>query len=55
MSPVETRPDRASERGGGAPGVNDDRERLRAVDLAVGQIEKQFGKGSIMRLSLIHI
>jgi len=28
----------------------DDRERLKAVDLAVGQIEKQFGKGSIMRL-----
>src|SRR5579859_5900206 len=28
----------------------DDRERVRAVDLAVGQIEKQFGKGSIMRL-----
>jgi recombination protein RecA len=28
----------------------DDRERARAVDLAVGQIEKQFGKGSIMRL-----
>src|ERR671920_37315 len=27
-----------------------ERERLRAVDLAVGQIEKQFGKGSIMRL-----
>src|SRR5499426_1678171 len=27
-----------------------DRERLRAVDLAVGQIEKQFGKGSIMRM-----
>src|SRR5688572_33184208 len=27
-----------------------DRERLRAVDLAVGQIEKQFGKGAIMRL-----
>src|SRR6059058_3920556 len=27
-----------------------DRERIRAVDLAVGQIEKQFGKGSIMRL-----
>jgi recombination protein RecA len=27
-----------------------DKERLRAVDLAVGQIEKQFGKGSIMRL-----
>src|ERR1043165_2433870 len=27
-----------------------DRERHKAVDLAVGQIEKQFGKGSIMRL-----
>ena len=26
------------------------RERLKAVELAVGQIEKQFGKGSIMRL-----
>src|SRR4029434_5628083 len=27
-----------------------DRERIKAVDLAVGQIEKQFGKCSIMRL-----
>src|SRR5437762_6609995 len=27
-----------------------DRERMKAVDLAVSQIEKQFGKGSIMRL-----
>jgi recombination protein RecA len=27
-----------------------DRERMKAIDLAVGQIEKQFGKGSIMRL-----
>jgi recombination protein RecA len=27
-----------------------DRERLRAIEAAVGQIEKQFGKGSIMRL-----
>src|SRR4051812_33397206 len=27
-----------------------DKERLKAVDLAVSQIEKQFGKGSIMRL-----
>ena len=27
-----------------------ERERIKAVDLAVGQIEKQFGKGSIMRL-----
>jgi recombination protein RecA len=30
--------------------VEIDKERLKAVDLAVGQIEKQFGKGSIMRL-----
>ncbi len=27
-----------------------DKERAKAVDMAVGQIEKQFGKGSIMRL-----
>lgn len=27
-----------------------DKERIKAVELAVGQIEKQFGKGSIMRL-----
>ena len=27
-----------------------ERERTKAVELAVGQIEKQFGKGSIMRL-----
>jgi recombination protein RecA len=27
-----------------------DKERLKAVEMAVGQIEKQFGKGSIMRL-----
>jgi recombination protein RecA len=27
-----------------------DKERLKAIELAVGQIEKQFGKGSIMRL-----
>jgi recombination protein RecA len=43
MAPVErTTLDRSNDR--------DDRERLKAVDLAVGQIEKQFGKGSIMRL-----
>jgi recombination protein RecA len=30
--------------------VDDQKERLKALDLAVGQIEKQFGKGSIMRL-----
>jgi recombination protein RecA len=37
-----------------APGSNNDdrneRERAKAIELAVGQIEKQFGKGSIMRL-----
>jgi recombination protein RecA len=27
-----------------------DRERMKAIEMAVGQIEKQFGKGSIMRL-----
>ena len=27
-----------------------EREKLKAVDLAFSQIEKQFGKGSIMRL-----
>jgi recombination protein RecA len=27
-----------------------DREKMKAVELAVGQIEKQFGKGAIMRL-----
>jgi recombination protein RecA len=27
-----------------------EREKIKAVDIAVGQIEKQFGKGSIMRL-----
>ena len=38
MPPVEDRNDR------------NDRERLKAIEAAVGQIEKQFGKGSIMRL-----
>ncbi|HUJ22569.1 MAG TPA: recombinase RecA [Bryobacteraceae bacterium] len=28
----------------------EDKERVRALELAVGQIEKQFGKGSILRL-----
>src|ERR1700680_1096024 len=41
MATVE-RIDRSDER--------QDRERLKAVELAVVQIEKQFGKGSIMRL-----
>jgi recombination protein RecA len=30
--------------------LDDLKERSRAIDIAVGQIEKQFGKGSIMRL-----
>jgi recombination protein RecA len=30
--------------------ARNDRERAKAIELAVGQIEKQFGKGSIMRL-----
>ncbi len=30
--------------------AHEDRERTKAIELAVGQIEKQFGKGSIMRL-----
>jgi recombination protein RecA len=30
--------------------IRNDRERAKAIELAVGQIEKQFGKGSIMRL-----
>src|SRR5918999_2899407 len=30
--------------------LDDLKERNKAIDLAVGQIEKQFGKGSIMRL-----
>jgi len=30
--------------------LENDRERLKAIEIAVGQIEKQFGKGSIMRL-----
>ena len=34
----------------GPDGVGVDPERQKAVELALGQIEKQFGKGSIMRL-----
>jgi recombination protein RecA len=30
--------------------ADDQKERLKALEVAVGQIEKQFGKGSIMRL-----
>lgn len=32
------------------PERDDIKDRLKALDLAIGQIEKQFGKGSIMRL-----
>src|SRR5436189_4851977 len=46
MPPQSDRLDRT----GGERSDRDDRERLKAVELAVGQIEKQFGKGSIMRL-----
>ena len=30
--------------------IDERQERIKALDVAVGQIEKQFGKGSIMRL-----
>ena len=30
-------------------------EREKALEMALGQIDKTFGKGSIMKLSLIHI
>lgn len=30
--------------------ANENKEKNRAIDLAIGQIEKQFGKGSIMRM-----
>src|SRR4029450_1715726 len=32
------------------PPLDDLKERNKAIDIAVGQIEKQFGKGSLMRL-----
>ena len=34
--------------------LDDLKERTKALDIAVGQIEKQFGKGSIMRLGQRH-
>src|SRR5436190_11896801 len=34
--------------------LDDQKERNKALDIAVGQIEKQFGKGSIMRLGQRH-
>src|SRR6476660_1610725 len=49
---VADRADRGDSRGDRASDneIRPDRERLKAVDIAFGQIEKQFGKGSIMRL-----
>src|SRR5262249_57110479 len=36
--------------GGGGPHMEIDVNRERAIDLALSQIEKQFGKGAIMKL-----
>ena len=47
---VERLPERNDRSGGSDRDDRLDRERVKAVELAVGQIEKQFGKGSIMRL-----
>src|SRR5436189_4897967 len=49
---LEYRPSRTEFQGASMPPADDrqDRERLKAIEMAVGQIEKQFGKGSIMRL-----
>src|SRR5919205_3644930 len=33
-----------------SPACMDDKERVRTLELTLGQIEKQFGKGSILRL-----
>ena len=35
--------------------IDEQKERLKAIEAAVGQIEKQFGKGSIMRLGANNI
>src|SRR5439155_8364894 len=48
LQPVSHRIRRASAHPRGEPFMADDRSR--AIDLAFAQIEKQFGKGSIMRL-----
>jgi len=46
--PPETPKPRSQE--GTEPMAQDPKERSRAIDLALAQIEKQFGKGSIMKL-----
>ena len=48
--PIERPIERSVERTVERIDERQDRERAKAVELAVGQIEKQFGKGSIMRL-----
>ena len=32
-----------------------DKEKKKALDAAISQIDQNFGKGSVMKLSLIHI
>ena len=36
-------------------GANPNEGKLKALQAAMAKIEKDFGKGSIMKLSLIHI
>jgi recombination protein RecA len=50
MQPVQTTDDTPLGVISDMPDDRNDRERLKAIEMAVGQIEKQFGKGSIMRL-----
>ncbi|HEX2221205.1 MAG TPA: recombinase RecA [Candidatus Limnocylindria bacterium] len=47
---VSVKPDPAIGRNGGQAAADRSAERSRAVDAAILQIEKQFGRGSIMRL-----
>ena len=35
--------------------ATDSKEKVKNLEQALQQIEKQFGKGAIMKLSLIHI
>src|ERR1700733_13230047 len=54
-SPMAAAPERTErhekvERAEHVEDIKPDKERLKAVELAFGQIEKQFGKGAIMRL-----
>jgi recombination protein RecA len=49
VAPLRQISDDKSDRSDDRP-IREDKERAKAVEMAVGQIEKQFGKGSIMRL-----